>query len=214
MSDREWKILTINENEQELFAVHTMFRSRGWTSLSARDVLAGLELFRAETPDLVLIEYRLSGINGIKGVEMLHEIDAGVPIIGVAAEENQEVANRFFEAGASDFALKPLKAPDITSRIRLHFRLLESNKRLSKADGVQVHVSKAKGIGMVTLELIQGAFRTNAEELAIETIAERTGLAYQTTCRYLQYLAAQELVEISQNYGKVGRPKQKYRLKQ
>ena len=34
------------------------------------------------------------------------------------------MANAFLEAGASDFALKPIKAPDIISRIKLHLRLL------------------------------------------------------------------------------------------
>ena len=47
----------------------------------------------------------------------------------------------------------------------------------------------------------------------METISERTGLAYQTTYRYLQHMVSQGLVEVSQSYGKVGRPKQKYRLK-
>lgn len=214
MSDRELKILMIDDDEQILFALRAVFRFQGWVSVSAKDVLAGLELFRTETPDLVIIDYHLPRINGIKGVEMIRELDAEVPIIVFTIDESQEAANQFIEAGASDFALKPIKAPDIISRIRLHIRLLESNKRLKGKDKVRAPGSQAKGIGAATLELIQGAFRTNAEYLTVETISERTGLAYQTTYRYLQHMASQELVEISQNYGKVGRPKQKYRLKQ
>ena len=214
MSDRELKILMIDGDERSLLALCTVFRSQGWGFVSAEDVSTGLELFRAESPDLVLIEYHLPGINGVKGVEMIRELDAEVPIIGVAVDENQEVANCFFEAGASDFALKPIKALDIISRIRLHIRLLASMKQLNSKDVVRTPVSKAKGIGTVTLELIQDAFRANDEYITVETIAERTGLAYQTTYRYLQHMASQELVEVCQNYGKVGRPKQKYRLKQ
>lgn len=213
MSDAELKILMIDDDEQILFALRAVFQFQGWASVSAKDVLAGLDLFRKETPDLVLIDYHLPRINGIKGVEMIRELDAEVPIIVFTIDESQEVANQFIEAGASDFALKPIKAPDIISRIRLHIRLLESKKRLKDKDEVRTPVSQAKGIGAATLELIQGAFQTNAEYLTVETISERTGLAYQTTYRYLQHMASQELVEISQNYGKVGRPKQKYRLK-
>lgn len=214
MSDRERKILMIDADEQSLFALRAVFQLQRWASISATDVLTGLDLFRTEAPDLVLMEYHLPGINGIKGVEMIRELDAEVPIIVFTSEESQDVADRFFAAGASDFALKPIKAPDIVSRIRLHIRLLESNKRLNNKNEAQPPVHKTKGIGAVTLALIQGAFRTSAEYLTVETIAERTGLAYQTTYRYLQHLASQELLEICQNYGKVGRPKQKYRLKQ
>ena len=214
MSDRERKILIIGADEQTLVALGAVFQLQGWVPVSTTDVLAGLDLFRTESPDLVLMEYHPPGINGIKGVEMIRELDAEVPIVVFTGEESQDVADRLFAAGASDFALKPIKAPDITSRIRLHIQLLESNKRLNKRDAVQHPGHKTKGIGAVTLDLIQGAFRTNAEYLTVETIAERTGLAYQTTYRYLQHLASQELLEICQNYGKVGRPKQKYRLKQ
>lgn len=214
MPDREWKILMIDEDEQGLFALEAAFRAQGWTAVCAKDVLTGLELFRAETPDLVLMECQLPDMDGVKGVEMLRELDAEVPVICVTGNESQDLADRFFAAGASDFALKPLKTPDIISRIRLHIRLLESMKRLNGKKEVQEHVPKSKGIGAVTLELIQDAFQTSSEYLTVETIAQRTGLAYQTAYRYLQHLAAQQLLEICQNYGKVGRPKQKYRLKQ
>ena len=214
MSDRELKILTIDNDENILFTLRALFQSQGWASVCAKDMLTGLELFRTETPDLVLIEYHLPDTNGIKGVEMIRELDANVPIICFTNDESQDVATRLFAAGASDFALKPIKAPDLISRIHLHIRLLESNKQLNNKAKVQSHAPKAKGIGAVTLELIYGAFRTNAGYLTVETIAERTGLAYQTTYRYLQHMASQELIEVCQNYGKVGRPKQKYRLKQ
>lgn len=214
MADRELNILMIDDDENVLAALGAVFQTQGWGTASAKDVLTGLELFRAEAPDLVFVECSLPRINGIKGVEMIRELDAEVPIIGLSVEESQEVANRFFEAGASDFALKPIKAPDIISRIRLHIRLLESSKRLKEKEVARASTSKAKGIGSGTLELIQRAFRTNAEYLPVETIAERTGLAYQTTYRYLQHMVSHELVEVRQNYGKVGRPKQQYRLKQ
>ena len=70
----------------------------------------------------------------------------------------------------------------------------------------------AKGIGSATLELIEDAFGEGGEFLTVEMISERTGLAYQTTYRYLQHMVTQNRIEVSQSYGKVGRPKQKYRL--
>lgn len=214
MSDREFKILMIDDDEQILFILRDLFQSQGWKLIWAKDVLMGLDLFRAEAPDLVLTEHYLPGIDGLQGVEMLRELDPQVPIICFTTDESQELANRFFAAGVSDFALKPVKAPDMISRIGLHIRLLEHNKQRSNPDNVQVHVPKAKGIGSTTLDLMRNAFQSNAEFLTVETIAERTGLAYQTTYRYLQHMASQELIEVCQNYGKVGRPKQKYRLKQ
>ena len=155
-----------------------------------------------------------AGVNGIKGVQMIRELDAEVPIIVFTIDESQEVANRFIEAGASDFALKPIKVPDIISRIRLHIRLMSSNQRLkNKTQAKPSAAPPVKGIGPATLDLIEGAFQDTEEFLTVEALSQRTGLAYQTTYRYLQHMVSQGLVEVSQSYGKVGRPKQKFRLK-
>lgn len=126
MTDGELKILMIDDDEQILFALQAVFQFQKWSSISAKDVPTGIALFRAQHPDLVLIDYHLPQVNGIKGVQMIREIDAEVPIIVFTIDESQEVANRFMEAGASDFALKLIKVPDIISRIRLHVRLLNS----------------------------------------------------------------------------------------
>ena len=210
MTNNKLKILMIDDDEQILFALKAVFEYQGWDSVSAQDVPTGLELFRTQQPDLVLIDYHLPRVNGIKGVQMLRELDSDVPIIVFTIDESQTVADQFIEAGASDFALKPIKVPDIISRIHLHIRLMESKKQLRSRAGEQ----PVKGIGTATLELIENCMRQSAEFLTVETIADQTGLAYQTTYRYLQHLVSQGLVEVNQSYGKVGRPKQKYRIQQ
>lgn len=202
------KILTIDDDEQILYALEAMFEYQGWEALSAQDVPRGLELFSAQRPDLVLMDYHLPRINGVKGVQMLRELDPDVPIIVFTIDESQQVADRFLEAGASDFATKPIKAPDIISRIRLHIRLLESKKQLK----VRAEEQMVKGIRAATLELIEDSMSHSEDFLTVETISERTGLAYQTASRYLQHMASQGSVEVNQSYGKVGRPKQRYRL--
>ena len=211
MPERAIKILMIDDDEQILFALGAVFQFQGWTSVSARDVPTGLELFQKEQPDLVFMDYHLPRINGVKGVQMLRELDADVPIIVFTIDESQDVANQFIEAGASDFALKPIKVPDLISRIKLHIRLMDSTNRLKKQQ--ESTVSTTKGIGSATLELIVDAFQPPEEFFTVETISQRTGLAYQTAYRYLQHMVSQDRLEVCQSYGKVGRPKQKFRIK-
>lgn len=130
-----------------------------------------------------------------------------MPIIVFTVEESQEIANRFLEAGATDFALKPIKAPDLMSRIALHIRLLESDKR----GGDRSHAR-------------QGNRRTHPGPDPVlssgcsglpdgQPDCQWNGLAYPTTYRYLQYLLGEGRIDLQVDYGKVGRPKQRYRLK-
>ncbi|MEG1774351.1 MAG: response regulator [Oscillospiraceae bacterium] len=202
------KILSIDDDEEIRYALRAVFEYQGWEALMAADVEEGIALFRRKRPDLVLMDYHLPRINGIEGVRMLRALDAEVPIIVFTIDENQSVADQFIEAGASDFALKPIKAPDIISRIHLHVRLMESAKRKPVEEN-----RSAKGIGAATLELIENCLRQTDDFVSVDYLTEHTGLAYQTTYRYLQYLASLDRVEVNQTYGKVGRPKQSYRLR-
>lgn len=204
--DHELKILAIDDDEEILYALRAVFQYQGWTGITASDVPTGLKLFRTKKPDLVLIDYHLPQVSGIKGVEMIREIDPDVPIIVFTIDESQEVAEQFMKAGASDFALKPIKVPDIISRIRLHIRLLENQKKLKDRS------APAKGIDTSTLSLVMASLERAKEPVTVETVAGETGLANQTVYRYLQNLIAQGKVEATQSYGKVGRPKQKYSL--
>ena len=204
--DHELKILAIDDDEEILYALRAVFLYQGWTGITASDVPTGLQLFQTKKPDLVLIDYHLPQVSGIRGVEMIRELDPDVPIIVFTIDESQEVAEQFMQAGASDFALKPIKAPDIISRIRLHIRLLENQRKLKSRSGA------AKGIDTATLSLVLACLERAEEPVTVETVARETGLANQTAYRYLQNLITQNRVEATQSYGKVGRPKQKYSL--
>ncbi len=201
---KEVTILSIDDDEQICFALCELFKFQGWNACSANSVESGLARFSAAPADIVLIDYHMPQINGVEGVRLLRKLSPGVPIIVFTIDERQAVADAFLEAGASDFALKPIKAADIVSRIKLHLRLLEKSAQEPAA------VLVTKGICKSTLELIEGVLADQTESLTVNEIAQQTGLAYQTVYRYLQYMTRENQVQMVNVYGKVGRPKQVY----
>ena len=208
MSSREIKILLVDDEVEILYALKAVIETQGWTGLIAQNVKQALEIYKTDSPDIILIDYHMPHINGVEGVKMFRRQDPDIPIIVFTIDEDQGVADKFLEAGASDFATKPIKAPDIISRIRVHIRQMES-KRTEKNDNWPCLV---KGIGSSTMELSTHAMSGEMQYLTVEEISGRTGLAYQTTYRYLQYLTTLEKVDVKSSYGKKGRPKQSYRL--
>lgn len=199
-------ILCIDDDEQIRYTFDQLFQFQGWTSITAASVEEGLRMFRQERPDIVLIDYHMPVINGVEGVSRLRKMSDSVPIIVFTIDESQAVADAFLAAGASDFALKPIKAPDILSRIKLHLQLLSSIDNAQTKPRSEV----AKGMSRGTLDLIESTLKKQAQHVTANEIADQSGLAYQTVYRYLQHLAAEEKVELVNVYGKVGRPKQLY----
>ncbi|WP_027623945.1 response regulator [Clostridium lundense] len=201
------KILVIDDDKEILFAMSAICEYQGWIPLTASSVDEGVEKFKQIKPDIVLMDYHLPKINGVQGVKMLKEISNNIPIIVLTIEENEKVAYEFMKAGASDFALKPIKALDIISRINVHLRLKETMENVNKSVN-----EYSKGISVETLEKIENYMSGLSDYISINNISKNTGLAYQTIHRYLQYMIDQGKVEVHQSYGKIGRPKQGYKL--
>lgn len=203
MSISNVTILCIDDEETICFALKALFRTQNWVTCTAGSVTEGLAMFQNCHPDIVLIDYHMPGINGVTGVKLLRKLSPDVPIIVFTIDESQEVADAFLAVGASDFALKPIKAPDIVSRIKLHLRLLEQR-------GSQRNL--AKGISQGTVDLILDFLHRQEDYVTASETASGTGLAYQTAYRYLQYTTQEGLTEMESLYGRVGRPKQVYRI--
>ena len=200
--ERKITILSIDDEENIRFALGELFRFQGWEACCAPTVEKGIEQFRLHRPDIVLIDYHMPGINGVEGVRLLRKLSRTVPIIVFTIDESQEVADQFLQAGASDFALKPIKAPDIISRIKLHLRLLE---REQPAQPLSTGLSEA------TLQRVLDSLKEGEDYMTVNEVAKSSGLAYQTVYRYLQYLIQNKKVEMVSIYGKVGRPRQLFR---
>ena len=204
-------ILSIDDDKEILYALQAIFDFQDWHSVVACNVESGIRAFCKHKPDIVVVDYHLPSVNGIEGVRRIRQLSNDVPIIVFTIDEDQEVANRFLEVGASDFALKPIKAPDLISRINLHIRLLDKEEKKENKILLE-NAQTVKGISNSTLELIKQALYENNNFLTVEEIADKTGLAYQTTYRYLQYMESENMFEVNVTYGKVGRPKNSYRL--
>lgn len=205
------KVLCIDDEESIRYALSAVIQSQDWTALTAKNVKEGLQIINRDKPDIILIDYHMPDINGIEGVKLIRKDDLNIPIIVFTIDFDQEVADKFMEAGATDFATKPIKAPDLISRINLHIKLLKDQK--GRTESPIESLELVKGIGENTLNLLLEKMRESSDYLTVEEISDLTELSYQTTYRYLQFLESEEIINVKISYGKIGRPKQSYLLK-
>lgn len=194
------KILSIDDSEDILFAISAICDYKDWEALTSNNAEKGISLFKTSKPDLVLVDYHMPDMDGIQIVRELRKINKFIPIIVLTVEERQEVADEFIKNGANDFALKPIKAVDLISRIMVH---IKRNKQYEETK---------KGISGDTLDIICSYLENREEYSSIDIISEKTGLAYKTVHRYLQYMIEEGLLDVKYDYGRQGRPKNSYKL--
>jgi two-component system response regulator MtrA len=95
-----------------------------------------LEVFRANPPDLVLLDVMLPGLNGIEVCRLIRA-ESMVPIVMLSAKGDTLDVVQGLEAGADDYMIKPFKHPsELVARIRTRLRRSSAglSGRLTLAD--------------------------------------------------------------------------------
>jgi CheY-like chemotaxis protein len=103
-------VLVVEDNEKNLKLVRDILQYRGYRTVEARTAEEGIELARAHVPDLVLMDIRLPGMDGMAALEVLRAEPrtAGIPVVAITASVMPEERDRFRAAGFNGFIEKPI----------------------------------------------------------------------------------------------------------
>ncbi len=117
------RILVVDDDDALREMVGLVLSSSGYQPIFAGDGISAVEIFRAQSPDLVLLDIMLPGQSGI---EVCREIRAssGVPIIMLTAKGETDDVVLGLEAGADDYVVKPHNGQELVARIRARLRPL------------------------------------------------------------------------------------------
>ena len=98
--------------------------AEGFRVVSAADGRAALTIFRAERPDLVLLDLMLPELSGIEVCRIIRA-ESGVPIVMLTAKDSEIDKVVGLELGADDYVTKPFSVRELSARIRALFRRAE-----------------------------------------------------------------------------------------
>ena len=107
------KILVVDDEERVCWAFEQFLKEEGHSPLVASNAQEALEKVTAEKPDLVIMDIRMPGMDGLEFMREVKELGDDVEVIvltGSVSIENAVKALR--DDGAFDFLAKPLKNMD------------------------------------------------------------------------------------------------------
>lgn len=111
------RILVIDDDDQLRKSFQKLLAEEGYTVESAASGEHGLEKLESAPPDLVVLDMRLPGMNGIQTYEAIHAIDPKLPVIIMTAYGTTDSAIEATKLGAFDYILKPFEIPDMLAVI-------------------------------------------------------------------------------------------------
>ena len=101
------KILVVDDEPDMILALSNVLLPENHTVLSANSGEEALEKIKQTVVDLVLLDFRLSGIDGIHILQKIKEIEPGLPVIMVTGYGGVDETVQSIKLGASHYLPKP-----------------------------------------------------------------------------------------------------------
>lgn len=113
------KILLVEDHEELWDFLSRRLRRRGFDVVLAHDGQQGVDMARAERPDVVLMDMNLPVMDGWTAARTLRADPdtAGIPIIALTAHAMSGDRDRMLEAGCNDYHPKPVDFPQLLQQI-------------------------------------------------------------------------------------------------
>jgi len=134
------KILIIDDDDQLRKSFDKLLTEEGYNVICAASGEAGFDMVGQEHPDLVILDMRLPGMNGMETFEAIHKMEPKLPVIIMTAYGTTETAIEATKLGAFDYILKPFDIPDMLAVIK---KALEAGRFMRSPVDMNVSPDKA-----------------------------------------------------------------------
>jgi DNA-binding NtrC family response regulator len=129
------KILIVDDERSVRESLREWFLEDGFVAETAKDGNAALKKLAASPFDIIVIDLKMPGMDGITLQKRVREIDKSAAIVILTAYASVETAVEALKAGAYDYVTKPVDPDDLSNLVRNILRqkeLAEENIRLKE----------------------------------------------------------------------------------
>jgi len=146
MNKSKIRILVVDDEPRYIRAVQVNLEASGYEVLTAQDGHAALERAADENPDLIMLDVKMPGLDGIEVCRRIRKFSAA-PIIMLTALAEDADKVRGLDVGADDYVTKPFSAQELLARVRAALRRIELSERQEPGPTLQT--------GDLTIDLAQ-----------------------------------------------------------
>ena len=133
-------LLVIDDDEASCRLVKATFKGIGLDVVVANDGPSGLERAASDRPDVVLLDVRLPGMDGLEVLEQLKGSTPALPVVMLTASRDVKTAVRATQLGAFDYLTKPIDHDEIVLAVQ---RALETRALRREVEELRTRVGQA-----------------------------------------------------------------------
>jgi DNA-binding NtrC family response regulator len=186
-------ILVVDDEHLIRWSLEQQLRREGYQVLLAATGADALQVARAESPDVVLLDVRLPDADGVELLERLRLLDPDLVVILITAHGAVGPAVRAMKLGAADYLMKPVDPDELSLTLR---RALET--RILRQDVARFQAEVRHGTGLQDLigpspltEQLRGLIQRIAQSGATTVLLEgESGTGKDLVARIIHFESA------------------------
>ncbi|MDN4073185.1 response regulator [Fictibacillus terranigra] len=195
---------------------------------TAGNGVEGVKTILELQPDLVILDIFMPQQDGLETLYQIRKNKIKVDVIIISAANDRDTIQTMLQQGAMDYIIKPFKFDRIKQaleRYKDYYTQFSPDGEMSQKEvdtllsGIHTpHFEQdrkeiPKGLNQITLKQIMAYLRAQSCGKSSEEVAEGVGIARVTARRYLEYLEKRGEIKLDMQYGGVGRPVNRYLMK-
>ncbi|NOX38648.1 MAG: sigma-54-dependent Fis family transcriptional regulator [Calditrichaeota bacterium] len=171
MNRQPFTILVVDDEPSVCDSLRRWFQEEGYTVTTARSAEEALQKMHAGPYDVILLDIKMPGMDGLALQRRIRELDPKAVVIIMTAYASVETAVEALKQGAYDYVTKPFDPDDLSRLVRNALkqkRLADENlqlkEKISELMGVDQIVAESPGMKQV-LELVDTVAGTDSTVL-------------------------------------------------
>lgn len=101
-------ILIVDDDQTHRLMLKAMLKKWGWSTSEADDGITAVEAVKEQSYDAILMDVRMTRMDGIEALKQIHVHNPAIPIIIMTAYSSVDTAVEAIKLGAHDYLTKPL----------------------------------------------------------------------------------------------------------
>lgn len=126
------KILYVEDEFEAREALGKYLKRRFGKIFTAVDGLDGLDLFKEQSPDLVIVDLYMPKMDGLEMIKEIKKISPEVHVIVTSAVDDVDVILKSVDIGINKYLLKPIDPVELTGAINEYLTLAAQKQKLEE----------------------------------------------------------------------------------
>lgn len=188
-------VLVVDDDIAVRFLARSVLEQANFCVAEAEDGAAALKVFATDLPDIVLLDVMMPGMDGFATCAALRAQPDGahIPVLMMTGLDDVDSINRAYEAGATDFAVKPLNWTILSYRVRYMLRASTAFKAVKASEARLANAQRIARLGNWEWNPVHDQWQCSEEVCHIFGLPHHNTQAYDA---FLQKIHGDDRAEV------------------